>query len=114
GRERKGAGGGPGGKAETECPKGGRRAARGQRITVTTASAGLILPGAGLAAQAHASPAASYLSAHCSAGAHTLAPPGSHLYPDTGNGGAPRPPPPAPLAPRPQHHHVLPRPPDRL
>jgi hypothetical protein len=23
----------------------------------------------------------------CSAGAHTLAPPGSHLYPDTGNGG---------------------------
>jgi hypothetical protein len=25
--------------------------------------------------------------AGCSAGAHTLAPPGSHLYPDTGNGG---------------------------
>ena len=24
---------------------------------------------------------------HCSAGAHTLAPPGSRLYPDTGNGG---------------------------
>src|SRR5215472_7149039 len=62
-------------------------AGRWRRITVTTASAGLILPGAGLAAQAHASPAASYLSVHCSAGAHTLAPPGSHLYPDTGNGG---------------------------
>src|SRR5215470_11046701 len=62
-------------------------AMRWRRITVTTASAGLILPGAGLAAQAHASPAASHLSAHCSAGAHTLAPPGSHLYPDTGNGG---------------------------
>jgi len=62
-------------------------AMRWRRITVTTASAGLILPGVGLAAQAHASPAAAYLSAHCSAGAHTLAPPGSHLYPDTGNGG---------------------------
>jgi hypothetical protein len=56
-------------------------------MTVTTACAGLALPGAGLAAQAHAGPAASYGSAHCSAGAHTLAPPGSHLYPDTGNGG---------------------------
>ena len=56
-------------------------------MTVTTASAALILPGAGLAAQAHVSPAASYLSAQCSAGAHTLAPPGSRLYPDTGNGG---------------------------
>src|SRR5215469_938505 len=62
-------------------------AMRWRRITVTTASAGLILPGAGLAAQAHASPAASHLSAHCSAGAHTLAPAGAHLYPDTGNGG---------------------------
>ena len=62
-------------------------ALRWRRITVTTASAGMILPAAGLAAQAHANPAASYLSAHCSAGAHTLAPPGSHLYPDTGNGG---------------------------
>jgi hypothetical protein len=62
-------------------------AGRWRRITVTTASAGLILPGAGLAAKAHANPAASYLSVHCSAGAHTLAAPGSHLYPDTGNGG---------------------------
>ena len=62
-------------------------AMRWRRITVTTASAGLILPGAGLAAQAHASPAAPRFSAHCSAGAHTLAPPGAHLYPETGNGG---------------------------
>ena len=53
-------------------------AMRWRRITVTTASAGLILPAAGLAAQAHAGPAASHLSAHCSAGAHTLAAPGSH------------------------------------
>jgi Peptidase family M1 domain len=58
-----------------------------RRITVTTACAGLVLPGAGLAAQAHTGQAASYVSASCSAGAHTLAPPGSHLYPDTGNGG---------------------------
>src|SRR5579871_3006708 len=58
-----------------------------RRITVMTASAGLVLPVAGLAAQAHLSPVASYSSAQCSAGAHTLAPPGSHLYPETGNGG---------------------------
>ena len=62
-------------------------AGRWQRLTVTTACAGLVLPGAGLAAQAHTGAAASYLSATCRAGAHTLAPPGSHLYPDTGNGG---------------------------
>jgi hypothetical protein len=62
-------------------------AGRWRRITVTTVSAGLVLPGAGLAAQGHASPAASYLSVQCSAGAHTLAPPGSRLYPETGNGG---------------------------
>ena len=62
-------------------------AGRWRWITVTTASAGLILPGAGLAAQAHLGPAASYSSVQCSAGAHTLAPPGSHLYPETGNGG---------------------------
>ena len=60
---------------------------RWRRITVTTASAGLVLPGAGLAAQAHLSPVVSYSSAQCPAGAHTLAPPGSHLYPETGNGG---------------------------
>src|SRR6516165_1097737 len=68
-------------------PRRALMAGRWRRITVTTASAGLVLPAAGLAAQAHASPVASYLSAPCSAGAHTLAPPGSHLYPDTGNGG---------------------------
>src|SRR5215472_1590447 len=62
-------------------------AGRWRRITVTTVSAGLVLPGAGLAAQAHLSPAASYSSGQCQAGAHTLAAPGSHLYPETGNGG---------------------------
>ena len=62
-------------------------AGRWRRITVTTASAGLVLPGAGLAAQAHIGLAASYSSVSCTAGAHTLAPPGSHLYPETGNGG---------------------------
>jgi len=62
-------------------------AGRWRRITVTTASAGLVLPGAGLAGQADLSPVASYSSVQCSAGAHTLAPPGSHLYPETGNGG---------------------------
>jgi hypothetical protein len=62
-------------------------AGRWRWITVTTASAGLVLPGAGLAVQAHLSHAASYRSVQCSAGAHTLAPPGSHLYPETGNGG---------------------------
>ena len=54
-------------------------AGRWRRITVTAASAGLVLPGAGLAAQAHISPIVSYGSARCSAGAHTLASPGSHL-----------------------------------
>src|SRR5262252_7921441 len=57
------------------------------RITVTTAGAGLVLPAATLAAPAAAAPADAFLTNHCSAGAHTLAPPGSHLYPDTGNGG---------------------------
>ena len=60
---------------------------RWRMITVTTASAGLVLPGAGVAAQAPMSPVVSYSSVQCSAGAHTLAPPGSHLYPETGNGG---------------------------
>ena len=62
-------------------------ARRWRRITVTTVGAVLLLPGAGLAAKAHLSPVVSYRSAQCSAGAHTLAPPGSHLYPETGNGG---------------------------
>src|SRR6516162_2305214 len=68
-------------------PRRALMAGRWRRITVTTASAGLVLPAAGLAAQAHASPVASYRSGQCSAGAHTLAPSGSHLYPETGNGG---------------------------
>src|SRR5579859_4838590 len=57
------------------------------RISVTLASAALVIPGIGLAAPAVAAPAVAYRTMHCSAGAHTLAPPGSHLYPDTGNGG---------------------------
>jgi hypothetical protein len=39
---------------------------------------------AGSTSRGHGAPLA---KAHCSAGAHTLAPPGSRLYPDTGNGG---------------------------
>src|SRR5713101_1847703 len=60
---------------------GGPMAGRGLLIVVATASAALVLPGIAAAAPATASQAA------CSAGAHTLAPPGSRLYPDTGNGG---------------------------
>jgi hypothetical protein len=51
---------------------------------VTVAMAGLAAAGGGLAGAAGTSQAA---SEHCSPGAHTLAPPGSHLYPETGNGG---------------------------
>ena len=39
-------------------------------------------PGAAIGTSGHGRGAAG-----CSAGAHTLAPPGSHVYPDTGNGG---------------------------
>jgi hypothetical protein len=56
-------------------------AGRGLLIVAATASAALVLPAIAVAAPATASQAA------CSAGAHTLAPPGSRLYPDTGNGG---------------------------
>ncbi len=56
-------------------------AGRGLLIVAATASAALVLPGIAVPAPATASQAA------CSAGAHTLAPPGSRLYPDTGNGG---------------------------
>jgi hypothetical protein len=57
----------------------------GRRLTIVVgACAGLVLPWLALAAPAGASPAG---YGNCSAGAHTLAPPGSHLYPDTGNGG---------------------------
>jgi hypothetical protein len=55
---------------------------RGLKIAVIASCAGLAALGAGTAATAGASQAAG-----CSAGAHTLASPGSHLYPDTGNGG---------------------------
>jgi hypothetical protein len=76
-----------GNEATALTHKEGPMAGRWRRIAVTTASAGLVLPGAGLAAQAHAGLAGSSSSVHCLAGAHTLAPPGSHLYPETGNGG---------------------------
>jgi hypothetical protein len=54
------------------------------RITVTAACAGLVLPWLGLASPADASPAG---GAGCAAGARSLSPPGSHVYPETGNGG---------------------------
>ena len=56
-------------------------------ITIATASAVLVLPVIWLAAPAAAAPAVSFNPLQCPAGAHTLAPPGSRLYPDTGNGG---------------------------
>jgi Peptidase family M1 domain len=72
-------------------------AGRWLKIAVAVASTGLILPGLGLvspvgAAAVHnvgggGGPAPAAEARHCSAGAHTLAPPGSRLYPDTGNGG---------------------------
>ena len=59
-------------------------AGRWLRIPVAAACAGLVLPWAGPASPAGASSAAHW---GCSAGARTLSPPGSRLYPDTGNGG---------------------------
>jgi hypothetical protein len=59
-------------------------ARRWSRVAVAAASAGLVLPGLALTAQVGAAAAG---TGTCSAGAHTLAPPGSRLYPDTGNGG---------------------------
>ena len=58
-------------------------------VTVAAAGAGLILPWIGLAAPADASPvgASPAGGGGCSAGAHTLSPPGAHVYPETGNGG---------------------------
>ena len=47
----------------------------------------LVLPWFGLVPLASPASAAPAGTGDCSAGAHTLAPPGSHLYPDTGNGG---------------------------
>jgi hypothetical protein len=51
---------------------------------IMAACAGLALPLLGLAVPASASVSG---GGTCSAGAHTLAPPGSHVYPETGNGG---------------------------
>ncbi len=53
------------------------------RIVVLATCAGVAAPWLGPAASVGASSA----SGGCSPGAHTLAPPGSRLYPDTGNGG---------------------------
>ena len=60
-------------------------AGRRMLFVAAATSAGLILPGVSMAIPASASPTAP--SRHCSAGAHTLSPPGSVLYPETGNGG---------------------------
>src|SRR5499427_8880291 len=81
------------GEAEGDRGRDDREAGMGGRwlrITVAMTSAGLVLPGLGLAspagaAQAGAAPARA--AGHCSAGSHTLARPGSRMYPDTGNGG---------------------------
>ena len=69
-------------------------AGRRMFILAAVTSAGLILPAASMALPAGAATTSprgaartAASSAHCSAGAHTLAPPGSRLYPETGNGG---------------------------
>ncbi len=60
----------------------------GRRLIVTVAAcAGLALPWLGLASPAGAAGAAPAGQGGCSAGARTLSPPGSILYPETGNGG---------------------------
>ena len=55
------------------------------RIGVAVAGAGLVVPWLAPASPAIASPTG--MGGGCSAGAHTLAAPGSLLYPETGNGG---------------------------
>ncbi len=77
-------------------------AGRRMLFLAAATSAGLILPGVSLALPASAATAAPATAgaatagtataapaapARCSAGAHTLSPPGSRLYPETGNGG---------------------------
>jgi len=58
-----------------------------QRYAVAGAlSFALILAGGGLPALTGTG-AAAHHHGRCSAGAHTLSAPGSHVYPDTGNGG---------------------------
>jgi hypothetical protein len=54
-------------------------------ITAVTSVSALALAGAGLAGPTWAATAGH--GGECSAGAHTLSPPGAHVYPDTGNGG---------------------------
>src|ERR1700728_4574917 len=54
-------------------------------IGVAVACAGLVMPWLALASPAGASPTG--MGGGCSAGARTLAAPGSLLYPETGNGG---------------------------
>src|ERR1700748_844514 len=54
-------------------------------ITAATAVSPRALAGAGLAGPTWA--AAAGQGGACSAGAHTLSPPGAHVYPETGNGG---------------------------
>jgi hypothetical protein len=54
------------------------------RITVVAACTVVTLPLLALASPANAAPAG---GGACSPGAHTLAPRGSHVYPETGNGG---------------------------
>src|SRR6478735_174130 len=54
-------------------------------ITAVTSVSALALAGAGLAGPTWA--AAAGHGGACSAGAHTLSPPGAHVYPETGNGG---------------------------
>ena len=58
-------------------------------ITAVTSVSSLALAGAGLAGPtwAAAGQGAGGQGQACSAGAHTLSPPGAHVYPDTGNGG---------------------------
>ena len=59
-------------------------------ITAVTSVSSFALAGAGLAGPAWAAAgqgAADVQGQACSAGAHTLSPPGAHVYPETGNGG---------------------------
>src|SRR5258708_38187062 len=88
-------------------------------ITAVTSVSSVTLAGAGLAGPtwAAAGQGASGQGQACSAGAHTLSPPGAPVYPDTGNGGYTRVPtdvPPVYEAPAdkipPRHHVVLTRP----
>jgi aminopeptidase N len=56
-------------------------------ITAVTSVSSLALAGAGLAGPTWAAAGQGAGGQACSDGAHTLSPPGAHVYPDTGNGG---------------------------